>query len=319
METNVLIIERSTEEEYLSSCDGTCLRGNQCVCKVDFDTKKAGKSLMFFGIPYCVLCHRHSVTESYLKNNDLNFKLNYYVNVSSQYPTDHLLDKDNDTPGNYNGVYGSFVMYNSRDYKKVSENSILQLIPKPIDTHWITGNYVIKNEKRDGEVTSEPWDIYYCDNPKCKIGLLSCKNVRYGIGVEKTLFNLKENKTVCEKCDHEISSSVSSPFTGLICYNNMFLSRCYFCYTLIDYVPNATLQCCRWCVNSQTLESVLNTRVCARCKNIVNNNKRSGGINIYKILNEDGCRYYVYLCKNHRLKKNIKSVYTEKEFFDMIQ
>lgn len=318
MNTNVIILSRNTEEEYLKDCDDTCSNSSNCICKKMFQTTLAGKALKEILLDCCLLCHRHDVTTRFFSGKvDCETKLNQYVNISSQYPFNYLIDCENNIPGVYKGVYGAFIIFNQNDYTKVSDNSIIQNIPHVTDSHWINGNFDIDNS--NVKTTLSPvWQICYCENPKCKNTLLSCKNVRYGIGIENTFYNLHEDKIECKKCLHKVCFKDSNPQTGLILFENLYMSRCYFCHTLIDYKPNETLQCCQHCEDSQNVDLILNTRICARCKNIVTNNKRSGGLNMYKIVNSDNCKYYVYLCKNHRLKKNIKPMYKEEEFFQMI-
>lgn len=323
MKTNLLLLPRSVEEYYLANCDNTCVAKKRCRCVKDLGMDICGQSLSKWGSPYCILCLRYHATKYYNVNNYSNKekRLNYYVNIFSEYDSSCYLDYDNTTVGTYHGIYGVFVKYKKSDYIVAGENEVVQVFERQKSACWISLNFAIDNTKIDDfkeGIQSESWELCFCSNQQCKLQLLSEKETKYAIGIVNTNFNLGNNKIDCEKCNQTVTFLKSNTTTNLINYNNKYITRCYFCCTLVDYKPLNSIQVCSGCFKDIQKETITNTRVCSRCNNNVSNSKRGGGINKYTILDKDGNKRNFYLCKIHKLKKNMKKIYTEEEFAKLI-
>lgn len=321
MKTNILIISREEEDRFLSICDGTCVEGSKCKCITDMGTVLSGSSV--YGSNKCILCLRSYATENYKKNTSV--RLNYYINIKSEYPIECYIDYENNSLGVFNGIYGPFVRYNKKQYRKMGDDSIEQYLPYPnIQESWITINFNVDNgytSQHLDKMMSDVWELCYCPNNKCKNNLLSCKNIRFAVGIEKTRYNLFTDETRCVSCNHLVNFIQSNPLTNLALFDNSkYMTRCMFCCTLIDYRPNETIQCCDPCTLNVQKDLVSNVEVCFKCNNSIVKSKRlKGAGNSYIITKDNNQTYVLYLCKNHKLKGgSTKKHYDEEEFFKII-
>jgi hypothetical protein len=298
------------------------------MCVVDVGAAVAGKAVK--STRYCVLCLRFAATQAFREVTvavNAARRLNYYVNIASEYPTEKYLDYLNTKLGQYRGITGPFLEYSPGDYRLTTPTSVEQLFKTTppsdnanclFETVYDVDNCQVTDET---SMNSEKWELCHCPTPTCKLTLLSFKEIQYAIGIGNTQYNLIDNTMACNKCQNKTATIVSNPWTNMICFNGSHITRCFFCHTLVDFSPRRTVQCCVECSEENYNEGVTNKMVCARCNNAISSSKRSGGVNIYKVSDEAGEIREAYLCRRHRLKReqcHSEHVFTSTEFEGLI-
>ncbi len=316
-----LVFSRAQEDESLANCDGTCASGPRCAIVVDLGGTP-GRALP--GLSRCVLCCRVATT---IRFNDCMFHgsaregravaFNPYVNMSGDYDPSFYLDRFDTNI--YKAITGPFISYNSSHYRLESPTKVIQDIPGDKSLNWFDSIFkqrVCPWPPPKSHVTSRPWSLTVCANPKCKINILTFINRAYAEGFDSAVYDMERDQLCCIKCRTPVTKIQSEVITRgdvavgrhlFLQYEDKWYSRCAFCRTVVEFNKFRCPQTCDGCEKNYLDQAIESTKVCHYCSNPVGLTRRGGAQTILA-----GDRT-VYFCRQHRLKGPART-YTSEEF-----
>lgn len=271
----------------LSTCDGTCINDEKCLCVVDHGTTLAGKSMCDYGFPTCLLCQRHggqshtTIPESYPKSwVTSDFKINY----------------------------------KKEHYKRNGENSIVQETGDNDDIikeTWVNTLYYTSTEYVSK--SNVEWKLAVCD---CKYAIHAYIDVNRAIGVSNSYYDVMCDIVKCEYCHSPLKYIDSND--GIVTYNDNVYTKCRFCNTVVLFKEKEYIQTCSTCYEKCKHDDQKSRHICIYCKNSINVSQRKN-IQEFKIRKTQTSRVEtVYLCRLHRINHgNTSKVYKISELLDM--
>lgn len=136
-----IVVQKSDEDELLSTCDNTCDNSEQCVVKRIIKFPRFGQAMSRYGLGSCLLCYRASGKQP-------------FVTLVSGYPEDW--------------VVGDSIRFKKDDYG-LTESGLVQLIENShspvVDNTWVTKIYKCVTER----CVEIPWRLAICENPHVEI------------------------------------------------------------------------------------------------------------------------------------------------------
>ena len=322
-----LVFSRVQEERALANCDGTCVSGPRCVAVVDLGSETAGQALP--SLSRCVLCCRASVTAQFnacmfhgSANSGRGIVFNPYVNMTGDYDPSLYLDRFDMNV--YKAITGPFIAYERSHYNLVGPNSIVQIsIGGDKRLNWFNSIFnqnVCPGPLPRAHISGRPWQIAICQNPKCKINILTFVNRAYAEGFDNTVFDMERNKLCCIKCQTPVTMVGSEEITRgnvargrhlFLNHDDKWDSRCAFCRTVVEFDKFRCPQTCDSCEKNFIDQAIESTKICYYCSSPVGLTRR-GGAQTLSVGDET-----VYFCKQHRIKGPVRT-YTPEEFKELM-
>lgn len=286
----IKILSREQEEQYLLNPDNTCQSGTTCIYRSDFNSLVSGKALARPGDlqAFCILCIRKRLTDSHQDQEQI------YFNCDSDYHRNNFLTIDEN-----NRVYGPCVKYNKKDYKLADDKKgIIQNLEKTSETYFKVFEFLDVKEPEYKDHISSGWSLLSCPNPKCPIDILNFVSKCRSLGIDNTVYDVKNQEIQCLKCKTKVETKTNSQYQKPILHNGKYYSKCYFCQTVTPF-QNSCVETCDECKTTNICYSDMEKEQCYYCNTFLYDKKTKRSE--YKVLINDKDIETIFLCQKHSI------------------